>query len=147
MFSCASLCQRTDFHFLLLPPKPNTADYKGTGQIPVLLTESRGGMRLRGTISLFLWKSPVAAETRESLIQPKCADFLGRIKTARCTELFVMTIGAIAAALLPLRTILTVQPKLAVGRYIYNTYHPGRNTNVMTSANTHLGSSEKSTTA
>jgi len=101
----------------------------------------------RNYFIFFLWKSPVAAETRESLIQPKCADFLGRIKTARCTELFVMTIGAIAAALLPLRTILTVQPKLAVGRYIYNTYHPGRNTNVMTSANTHLGSSEKSTTA
>jgi hypothetical protein len=31
MFSCASPCQGTDFHFVLLPSKPNTADYKGTG--------------------------------------------------------------------------------------------------------------------
>jgi len=63
-FPCASLCQGTDFHFPLLPPKPNTADYKGTCQIPVLPTESRGEMRLRGTISFFFfWK----AETRESL--------------------------------------------------------------------------------
>jgi hypothetical protein len=54
MFPCASLCQGTDFHFPLLPPKPNTAEYKGTCQIPVLPTESRGEMRLRGTISFFL---------------------------------------------------------------------------------------------
>jgi hypothetical protein len=73
--------------------------------------------------------------------------FLRRIKTARCTEPFVMTVGAIPAALLPLSPILAVQPKLAVSRYRHNTYHPERNTNVRTSANTHLGSSEKSTTA
>jgi len=63
MFPCASLCQGMDFHFPLFPPKANTADYKGTCQIPVLPTESRGEMRLRGTISFFFGK----AETRESL--------------------------------------------------------------------------------
>jgi len=73
MFLRASLCQGTDFHFLLLLPpkpnqtKPNTSDYKGRGQIPVLPTKSRGEMRLRVTISFFFWKTPVGAETRASL--------------------------------------------------------------------------------
>ena len=48
--SCASLCQRADFRSMPLPPKPNRADYKGTGQIPAVQMKSRRGMRLRGNI-------------------------------------------------------------------------------------------------
>jgi hypothetical protein len=95
----------------------------------------------------FFWKASVGAETRESFNTAEVRRSLGRIKTARCTETFVMSVGATAAALLPLSLILAVQLKLAVSRYVHNTYHLERNTNVRTSANTHLGSSEKSTTA
>jgi len=58
-----------------------------------------------------------------------------------------MIVGAIVAVLLPLSPILAVQPKLAVRRYMYSTYHPERDTNIRTSANMHLGSSEKNTMA
>jgi hypothetical protein len=61
MFSLASLCQDKDFHFLLLPPKPNTADYKGTGQIPVVPTEC-----VRVELLHFFGRLKLARKLRES---------------------------------------------------------------------------------
>jgi hypothetical protein len=104
-------------------------------------------MRLRETISFFLEGSSWRGNERDVQYSRSAPIVLGRIKTARCTEPFVMIVGAIEAVLLPLSAILAVQLKLAVSRYMHSTYHPERDTNVRTSANTHLGSSENNTTA
>jgi hypothetical protein len=91
---------RNGFHFLLLPRKPKTADYKGRGQIPVVPTVSRYGTCLRRTI-FFFGRLHLARKQESCLNSPSVPMFLRRIKIASCIEPFVMTAGTSATALLP----------------------------------------------